>query len=411
MDGKTAGCILTATRGCKMEIPDRTRLTRRFKMRIGVEPTMVRWRAIRRALAAAVAVVSLGAQAEATVILIVRTKSEIVVAADGMLRQFRGGQVGAAGNICKIEQIGGVLAMTSGVASAQIDGKEVDFDALLQLAAAEKGTLERKLEAFEKLSAEQLGKVLQRLMVSSLKDSGLTVALGAIEDGRTRWVRRRYVADDKGEVRCSLSLESAADLPAGMVECILLGPVPTEARVWKGWSEETFANLLGGAEIARDPRRLLALPAPSANLDGIPLRAYAFIHRAIVEEPTHFGYPISVVRLDSKGVSWLERGACQLPGPAGAVVTQTAQPAQPPLANGSPAILEQKALVKVESEPPGALVTIGELVRGQSPVTVELMPGEYLFVFEKEGYTPWRYKVEFSAGEKATIRARMKRIE
>ena len=62
--------------------------------------------------------------------------------------------------------------------------------------------------------------------------------------------------------------------------------------------------------------------------------------------------------------------------------------------------------VRLESEPPGATVRLGERELGVSPLTItDLLPGRVTFVFSHPGFHRRTQETSITAGETATVRA------
>lgn len=78
-------------------------------------------------------------------------------------------------------------------------------------------------------------------------------------------------------------------------------------------------------------------------------------------------------------------------------------PAPPPASPEPPAMAVGKGRVEIRTEPPGALVTVGEDALGESPVTRELAPGRYQVRVELVGHEPLEADLRVTAGEVAKL--------
>lgn len=107
---------------------------------------------------------------------------------------------------------------------------------------------------------------------------------------------------------------------------------------------------------------------------------------------------------DDKQVAVTDTSTAPSPqqGPVPADNTQAEPPAEPGVAI-------QPANVTVKSTPQGADINVDGKFMGNTPSTIQLLPGEHLVSVEKEGLRPWQRTMTVTAGGNVTLDATLEK--
>jgi TonB family protein len=130
------------------------------------------------------------------------------------------------------------------------------------------------------------------------------------------------------------------------------------------------------------------------------------------------GAALVCVAVAAAGLYWLTTRVLQAPPSSPVALPATAQTTLPAAATttveaaaipetaavastdaaASAARPKPTGVLSITSEPAGARVTVGRAARGRTPVRVEVAPGTWAVVVEKDGFKPWRREVRVAAG-------------
>ena len=221
----------------------------------------------------------------ATIVVAVRTPHELVVAADS--KQVRSD--GATRFVCKIRRMGdrGVLATSGSVA---MDGGADLGDVLFRAARAD-GALP-DVQRLESLAAQTL-----QSFVSGPGTTMATLGFFRMVADTPELKLRKLLAVDQGPVHISRTDCPSSDPKCGSGKGILRFAYGDDAAV-------AAVDLAAASESARWAQAL-------AKPDGIPASIERLMRAAIAAAPEACGHPIAMVKIDVRGVTWIQPGECE----------------------------------------------------------------------------------------------------
>jgi hypothetical protein len=214
--------------------------------------------------------------AAATSLAVIRTDTEIVIAADSRVTKLSSKD--SMPDMCKVRQTGNAVAAFVGLVSSSTGRRTTSFDAVGTVDAIldGRGTLAEKAEKIKAALGGQLGKVLgsaSRAVLDELNGFVLGVVIAG-EDEEEQVLKLHYVQFTVGRVgglASSISLCPGEGCPHGVV-------------------------------------RIMAPPAHNLELrtDGVHW-AHDYVKSQIDRDLPTIGGPLQLVRLTHQGLNWIDQ--------------------------------------------------------------------------------------------------------
>lgn len=223
-----------------------------------------------------------------TSVVSVKKNGEMIIAADSKSVNAKGEN---AGNNCKIRVVKGIVIATAGLREYVRNGKTASIADDVERACSTTAIFSQKAADLEKAIVPILLDILpginqdspQKIGVKGKPKPVLSVILATVESGEILFVRKQFNAFLEGE---SIGLEVKGKVQLDPLIFDAVGEVDAIGRYYR---------------------------ANPKMLDSVaPLElATMLVRLEIADKPNNVGYPISVLKISSLGITWIEKGECQ----------------------------------------------------------------------------------------------------
>ena len=250
---------------------------------------MIRSPAIVRCLFA-LALALLPATTQATTIVILRTATGLIIAADSRTTHRLGGRVVDERLTCKIRVIGDVVIAAAGrtAIGENADALVLDVEAAARRTLARRGTLAQRIEQFDRALHAQLSRVAPLLTAEDAERPFLEVVLAGLGDAGPAYYLRRFAVTGRGDRRRAARQEDTSCDACQSPIAVL------------GFGDTIRTALARLTPDRRQPER------------GSPQRARALVELEIASVPEWVGPPVDLMEVNADGPRWIERkSTCQ----------------------------------------------------------------------------------------------------
>ncbi len=222
---------------------------------------------------------------QATTIVVLRTESGLVIAADSRTTHRVGGRVVDERLTCKIHVVGDVVVVAAGrtAIGENADALVLDVAAAARQTLTRRGTLAQRVDQFDRALRAQLSQVAPLLTAADAERLFLEIVLaGPGEAGPTYYLRRFAVTGSGDRRRAVRQDDTSCDACQNPVAVLGFG--------------DTIQTAL--ARLAPDRR---------PPVRWTPEHARELVELEIAGVPEWVGPPVDIVQLDADGPRWIAR--------------------------------------------------------------------------------------------------------